>query len=129
MDKPKRRAASAILGANGTDDEEEDYQYAPTPVSSNLGPDTRWDRTVPATGRDPSQRLGHFATTSTGSRVGLNPPEGVDGMRYRGSGQGLASANGSIAGSSTGGRGMAIANGTIPLRKKGPLNARGLAPR
>ena len=146
--KPKRRAESAILGANETDDTDdgmdEDMRYRNGPALTAMDERdlerSRWRQGVsdarPQETIRPSGRSGHYATTSMGSRVGLDPMRHGNqatvegGMRYRGVVQGdiSQSVNGSASGSATG-VGMASANGTLPARRMGALNARGLGSR
>jgi hypothetical protein len=139
--KQKKRAESAILGANDTDytDDglEEDMRYRSGPVLTSLDErnderrqwDSRMDNsrnqdTIRANGR-----AGHYATNSMGSRIGLDPTRhgnqaAMDGnLRYRGGASGSI-GTGSGAPSATG-VGMASANGSLPLRRMGALNARG----
>lgn len=143
MAKPKRRAESAILGANETDDTddglEEDTRYRNGPALTAMDDRdierSRWRQGVDDATIRPV-RSGHYATTSMGSRVGLDPTRhgnqaaAEGGMRYRGVVQGdiSQSVNGSASGSATG-VGMASANGTMPARRMGALNARGLGSR
>ena len=139
--KQKKRAESAILGANDTDytDDglEEDMRYRNGPVLTSLDQrdaerrqwDSRMDNsrnqdTIRANGR-----AGHYATNSMGSRTGLDPTRHgnqatMDGnLRYRG-GAPASIGTGSGTPSATG-VGMASANGSLPLRRMGALNARG----
>jgi hypothetical protein len=146
--KPKRRAESAILGANETDDTddgmEDDMRYRNGPALTAADERdierSRWRQGVnearPQDTVRPMGRAGHYATTSMGSRIGLDPARHGNqaamegGMRYRGVVQGdiSQSVNGSASGSATG-VGMASANGILPARRMGALNARGMGSR
>jgi hypothetical protein len=133
--KEKRRAESAILGANETDETddgmEEDLRYRNGPMLTSLderdAERNRWnqrtgDSSAQATPRPPG-RTGHYSTTSMGSRVNLDTTRSgnqalADGnLRYRG-------GDSSVTGSASG-IGMASANGFVPTRRVGALNARG----